>query len=91
MKRTDLGMREDALRPVGFALSAVMAGLAVHAATVAPVEAAAAPSARERGHVVDPGDGPRREEDASLILGPSTPVEPFAETPKAKQADLFDL
>jgi hypothetical protein len=87
MKGTE--QREDALRPIGLAMSAVMAGLSAQAASAAPV--APAPAPRAQAHFVDPSNDPRHEEDASLILGPSAPVEPFAEAPKAKQADLFDL
>jgi hypothetical protein len=88
MKRTERGgMSNGALRPIGFAMSAVVAGIAPSVA----VADAPAPAARERAHMVDPSNDPRREEDSSLILGPSAPVEPFADAPKAKQTDLFDL
>jgi hypothetical protein len=95
MKRSERGMSgmSDApLRPIGLAMSAVVAGLSAQAGVAAAqVGTAPAPAARERAHVIDPSNDPRREEDASLILGPSAPIEPFADAPQAEQSDLFDL
>jgi len=72
--------REDSmpLRPVGFALAAVVAGLGVKAV---PAEARAyaplEPAAQDKTYVVDPTSHPGFEEDASLVVGQSEPVEPL--------------
>ena len=78
-------MTEDAsFRPIGLALAAVVAG-------VAPAASAfAADQMVTRAHAVDPTNDARRDEDPSLLLGPSEPVEPFAPAP-ARQGDLFEL
>jgi hypothetical protein len=94
VKRAD-GMRDEiALRPIGAALAAVVAGLGASSADAqAEVRVAEppAPNAHEQMHYVDPTNDPRFEEDASLILGPSEPVEPFGESPAPRQRDLFEL
>ncbi len=70
---------ETALRPVGLALAAVVAGLGAAKAQAletrphAPIE----PSAREKAYFVDPTNDPAFEEDPTLVVGPSEPVEPF--------------
>jgi hypothetical protein len=67
------------LKPVGLALAAVVAGLgagkaeAVEVRTHAPLE----PAAQGHTYVVDPTNHPGFEEDADMVVGPSTPVAPF--------------
>lgn len=84
----------SALRPVGMAFAAVVAGLgsaqaerAPEARTNAPLE----PASQTNTYVVDPTNHPGFEEDSSMIVGPSEPVAPFsAPAPAKKQRDLFD-
>lgn len=70
---------ELSLKPVGFALAAVVAGLgagraqAVEAKARAPLE----PANQSKTHVVDPTNHPGFEEDPSMVVGPSEPVEPL--------------
>lgn len=73
--------REDlALRPVGLALAAVVAGLgaakaqAVEAGVRAPLE----PADQANTYFVDPTNHPGFEEDPDLVIGPSAPVTPLA-------------
>lgn len=84
---------DNALRPIGFALAAVVAGLhgaaadgdgAVDVGFTEPAEN------KVRLHAPEAID-PRADEDPGLILGPSAPVEPFAAVEPAPQPDLFDL
>jgi hypothetical protein len=95
MKNQNRMHEEIAFKPIGAALAAVVAGLGAPAQAEA-VELRAPPApdptATTREHYVDPTNDPRFEQDETLILGPSEPVEPFGEKPPpAKQADLFDL
>ncbi|MDX2238858.1 MAG: hypothetical protein NW203_14940 [Hyphomonadaceae bacterium] len=81
-------MREEqALKPVGLALAAVMAGLAGQAHALEP----AAPEAQTRVFADDETNHPGADQDPTMILGPSAPVEPFAERPAPAQGDLFGL
>lgn len=70
---------EQALRPVGIALAAVVAGLgagkaaAVEAHANAPLE----PVENAKAYVVDPTNHPGFEEDANMVVGCSEPVAPF--------------
>lgn len=96
--RTDRDREEAPLRPVGVALAAVVAGLGAakaEAAAQAPARAPVEPRDHHaRVHHVDPTNHPDFERDDSLILGPSAPVEPFAEQAKPappRQGNLFDL
>jgi hypothetical protein len=78
------------LRPVGVALAAVVASLGVGKS--APAEARAAspplePTTQEKTYHVDPTNHPAFEEDASMVVGRSAPVEPLR---NARQKDLFD-
>ncbi|HVY86813.1 MAG TPA: hypothetical protein VG943_16900 [Caulobacterales bacterium] len=95
MQRTDRTRDEVlALKPIGKTLAAVVAGLGV-AGQAQPVEKPVAPplepTTNVRAHYVDPTNDPRLDEDPTLILGPSEPVEPFAEQSAPVQKDLFDL
>lgn len=69
------------LRPVGLALTAVVAGLgagkaqAVDNVARAPME----PMAQANTYVIDPTNHPGFEEDASMVVGRSAPVAPFGE------------
>ena len=80
---------EMSLKPVGFALAAVVAGLgagkaqAVESQARAPLE----PTAQANTYVVDPTNHPGFDEDPNMVVGPSEPVEPLRH---AKQKDLFD-
>ena len=81
-------MREEqALKPVGLALAAVMAGLAGQAHAAEP----AAPEAQTRAFAQDDANHAGAEQDPTMILGPSATVEPFAERPAPAQGDLFGL
>lgn len=70
---------EQTLRPVGIALAAVVAGLSAgkaapaEARTHAPLE----PASNEKTHMVDPTNHPAFEEDPTMVVGRSVPVEPF--------------
>lgn len=80
----------SALRPVGLALAAVVAGLGAGKAEAeaprahAPLE----PSTRERNYVVDPTNHPAFEEDPSMIVGASEPVAPLRGAPR-EHGDRF--
>lgn len=69
------------LRPVGFALAAVVAGLgAGKAQAVAPgVHAPLEPASQANTYFVDPTNHPGFEEDPSMVIGPSEPVAPFGD------------
>ena len=96
--RTDRRREEQTLKPIGAAFAAVVAGLGASAGAAkaqpvqAPPRAPQMPAAQEQVHYLDPTNDPRFEEDPDLILGPSEPVEPFAERPisRAVQRDLFE-
>lgn len=68
-----------ALKPVGLALAAVVAGLGagkaqgVETRVHAPLE----PMAQANTYVVDHTNHPGFEEDASMVIGRSEPVAPF--------------
>lgn len=82
-------MREDqALKPVGLAFAAVVAGLSGQQAAVAAERGV--DLEKTRAFAVDPTNDPALEEDSGLILGASQAVEPFAEKPQPKQPGLFD-
>ncbi len=80
---------EMSLKPVGFALAAVVAGLgagkaqAVESQARAPLE----PTNQSTTYVLDPTNHPSFEEDPNIVVGPSEPVEPLRKT---KQRDLFE-
>lgn len=67
------------LRPVGFALAAVVAGLGAGKAQAQdmPVRAPLEPSVQGNTYSVDPTNHPGFEEDSDMIVGPSAPVAPF--------------
>ena len=71
----------SALRPVGMALAAVVAGLGAGKAQAveARVHAPLAPAGQGHMYVVDPTNHPGFDEDPALIVGPSAPVAPFGE------------
>lgn len=74
--------REEAapLKPVGFALAAVVAGIGVGKAppVEARVHAPLEPSSHAHTYVVDPTNHPGFEEDPDMVVDKSEPVEPFA-------------
>ncbi|MBY0568680.1 MAG: hypothetical protein K2P70_15295 [Hyphomonadaceae bacterium] len=75
-KREDTG--SPALKPVGLAMAAVVAGLGAQAQAaeaLAPLE----PASRTQAYAIDPTNHPGFEEDADMIVGPSAPVAPFGE------------
>lgn len=67
------------LRPVGFALAAVVAGLGAGKAqaVVAPARAPLEPSSQAHTYVVDPTNHPGFEEDPNMVVGRSAPVAPL--------------
>jgi hypothetical protein len=69
------------LKPVGLALAAVVAGLGAGKAEAAAPRAHAPlePAAQGNSYFVDPTNHPGFEEDADMVVGASTPVEPFGE------------
>lgn len=71
---------QSTLRPVGIALAAVVAGLSAGKAASADarVHAPLEPASTEKTYIADPTNHPGFEEDAEMVVGPSTPVEPFA-------------
>lgn len=82
MKQAHPKRDEFALRPVGLALAAVVAGLgagkaaAVEARTHAPLE----PASQGHVYVADPTNHPGFEEDASMVVGRSEAVAPLRNT-----------
>jgi hypothetical protein len=70
---------ELSLKPVGFALAAVVAGLAagkaqaVEAKPRAPLE----PTSQAKTYAADPTNHPGFEEDPDMVVGPSEPVAPL--------------
>jgi hypothetical protein len=72
---------EATLKPVGFALAAVVAGLgagkaqAVENRAHAPLE----PATQEKTFFVDPTNHPGFDEDPEMVVGRSTPVAPFGD------------
>jgi len=74
-KRDDL-----TLKPVGFALAAVVAGLGAGRAQAveAPQRAPLEPASQANTYFVDPTNHPGFEEDPDMIVGPSAPVVPLA-------------
>ncbi len=69
------------LRPVGLALAAVVAGLGAGKAQAAdmPARAPLEPADQAKSYFIDPTNHPGFEEDAEMVVGPSTPVAPFGE------------
>lgn len=76
LKRENLA---PALKPVGLAMAAVVAGLGVAKAEAADVRVHAPlePAGQANTYVVDPTNHPGFEEDAEMIVGASEPVAPF--------------
>ncbi len=70
---------QTTLRPVGIALAAVVAGLSTGKAAPAEarVHAPLEPATQEKTYVLDHTNHPGFEEDADMVVGPSTPVAPF--------------
>ncbi len=78
---------DTSFKPIGFALAAVVAGLAPTG-----TEAVSAPAAPTRDAPTPEPIDYVAEQDNDLLLGPGEALEPFAETlPKPAQGDLFDL
>lgn len=77
LKREEQAM---ALKPVGLAFAAVVAGLGAGKAEAAEprVHAPLEPSAQAKTYFVDPTNHAGFEEDPDMIVGPSAPVTPFA-------------
>jgi hypothetical protein len=78
-KRDDQKRDDRTLRPVGFALAAVVAGLGVGKAqpVEARVHAPLEPSAQGHIYVVDPTNHPGFEEDAAMVVGRGEAVTPL--------------
>ena len=70
---------ELTLRPVGFALAAVVAGLGAGKAQAnqAPQRAPLEPSAQAHTYRLDPTNHPGFEEDAAMVVGRSEAVTPL--------------
>ncbi len=70
---------ELSLKPVGFALAAVVAGLGAGKAQAVstPTRAPLQPTNQAKTYVVDPTNHPGFEEDPNMVVGPSEPVEPL--------------
>ena len=71
---------QSPLRPVGVALAAVVASLG--AGKAAPAEARSSapplePTNQEKTFVLDPTNHPAFEEDPTMVVGRSEPVEPL--------------
>ncbi len=67
------------LRPVGVAFAAVVAGLGAgkaEAATARP-HAPLEPATQAKTYFADPTNDPAFDEDATMIVGESEPVEPL--------------
>jgi len=77
LKREDLA---PALKPVGLAMAAVVAGLGVAKAEDAEPRAHAPlePAGQSHTYVADPTNHPGFEEDADMVVGASEPVAPFS-------------
>ncbi|MEQ1617577.1 MAG: hypothetical protein ABL883_04435 [Terricaulis sp.] len=71
------------LRPVGFALAAVVAGLGAGKAQAveAPMRAPLEPSSQAHTYVIDPTNHPGFEEDPDMVVGRSAPVAPLRNAP----------
>ncbi len=71
---------QTTLRPVGIALAAVVAGLGAGKAAPAEarVHAPLEPASNEKTYALDHTNHPGFEEDAEMVVGPSTPVAPLA-------------
>jgi hypothetical protein len=80
MSKSHPKKEEQALRPVGIALAAVVAGLSsgkappAGAQVTAPIE----PIANARGYVLDPTNHPGFDEDSEMVVGRSEPVAPLS-------------
>jgi len=74
--------RDDAvaLRPVGVALAAVVAGLSAGkaAAVETPARAPLVPTNHAKTYVADPTNHPGFEEDPEMVVDRSEPVAPFS-------------
>jgi len=84
--------REDLtpLRPVGLALAAVVAGIGAGKAAAAETPRAHAPlepASQANTYFVDPTNHPGFEEDPTMVVGASEPVEPLR---NADQSDRFE-
>ena len=82
LKKPHSNQRDElpALRPVGLAIAAVVAGLgAGKAAAVetAPKHAPLEPATQEKTYVVDHTNHPSFDEDPDMVVGRSAPVAPF--------------
>lgn len=82
MKKSNSNQRDElpALRPVGIAIAAVVAGLGAGKAAAAQTQPARAPlegANQEKTYVLDHTNHPSFEEDSDMVVGRSTPVAPF--------------
>ena len=82
VKKSNSNQRDElpALRPVGIAIAAVVAGLGAGkavAAEAAPARAPLEPANQEKTYVLDHTNHPSFEEDSDMVVGRSTPVAPF--------------
>ena len=89
MKRTDRTSNDTPnLKPIGFAMAAVVAGIGARAQAAEVRVLTPPPSPDAHTQTFGATRDATSEEDV-LVLGPADEVEPLAEKP-AKQVDLFD-
>ncbi len=84
LKKPHSNQRDElpALRPVGLAIAAVVAGLGVGkapAAEAAPKRAPLEPATQGKAYVIDHTNHPSFDEDPDMVVGRSKPVAPFGE------------
>lgn len=92
MSRTDRMRNDPALKPIGFALAAVVAGLGPAKADVAPGARALpepSPTPRTAAPTTDAAGRTIYHRDDVLVLNTPADAVPLGEKP-APQSDLFD-
>mgnify|MGYP001172710439 CR=1 FL=1 len=77
--KTRFKREELSLKPVGFALAAVVAGLGAGRAQAVEnhVRAPLEPTSQANTYAVDPTNHPGFEEDPNMVVGPSGPAVPL--------------
>jgi len=82
MRKSNSNQRDElpALRPVGIAIAAVVAGLGAGKAAAiepGPNPAPLEPATQGKAYVLDHTNHPSFDEDPDMVVGRSTPVAPF--------------
>ena len=89
MKRTDRTLNDTpSLKPIGFAMAAVVAGIGARAQAAEVRVLTPTPSPDAHAQTFGATHDATSEEDV-LVLGPADEVEPLAEKP-VKQEEMFD-